>query len=680
MDVFIVRPFGVKKMLAENTAADQTPIQINFDKVQQELIDPALALVKLKGGTTGKIFEAGDIREDMFSLLLMADLVIADITMHNANAFYELGIRHALRDRRTILIKSPGISETPFDILGYRYLSYDYKAPGAALPDLVKMITETVGSDRIDSPVFKLLPKLKSQDYEKFLVLPEGFVDEVRIARESGSVGKLSLLAYEAENYNWAIPGLRLIGEALYQSRAFELARLVWEKVKSELNFDMHANNRLATIYQRLAEKELPKNATLGTELLSRSESATDILLTDPSSLEKEQCAEVYALKGRNKKARWVSVWKNLPDDQKGPAALQSELLDEAIAFYELGYYYNLNHFYAGINAVSLLTVQSALAEKYPIQWENKFSKKKEAERQFEDLNEKRQQLAAAMRVTVTAEEQMLKQKNLQNTWLDITEADLVFLTESSPARVTTVYKMALQKANAFNFDAVQRQLLLFKALGIFADNVDAILKMIPAQYAVQSAPVHRLLFSGHMIDKPDRATPRFPATHETAAKEKIKKAVLNETSDKSKQYLGTAGGACGGDILFHEVCMELGIPSELYLGLPADEFIERSVAFAGPSWIDRFNKLYERLPHHILCDTPSLPKWLDKKENYTIWTRTNLWALHSALVNGGAHLSVIALWDGQGADGPGGTEHMVGEAKSKGAKILVIDTNTLST
>ncbi len=678
MDVFIVRPFGVKKILAEGTGSDQTPIQINFEKVQEELLDPALALLKFKGGTTGKIFEAGDIREDMFSLLLMADLVIADITMHNANAFYELGIRHALRDRRTILIKSPGMSETPFDILGYRYLSYDYKAPGAALPDLVTMIRETVGSDRVDSPIFKLLPKLKSQDYEKFLVLPEGFVDEVRIARESGSVGKLSLLAYEAEDYSWAIPGLRLIGEALYQSRAFELAKFVWEKVKSELNLDINANDRLATIYQRLAEKELPRNPNLGSELLSKSEGATDILLAEPSSLEKEQRAEVYALKGRNKKSRWVSVWKNLPDDQMAPTALQSELLDEAIAFYELGYYHNLNHYYAGINAVSLLTVQSALAEKYPIHWENKFSKKKEAERQLEDLNEKKLQLAAAMRVTIAAEEQMLKQKNQQNTWLDITEADLVFLTETSPARVITAYKMALQKANAFNFDVVQRQLLLFKALGIFAENADAILKLIPAQYAVQSPPVHRLLFSGHMIDKPDRATARFPARNERAAKEQIKKEVLNEISDKSKQYLGIAGGACGGDILFHEVCIELGIPTELYLGLPADEFIERSVAFAGALWIDRFNNLYERLPHHILCDTPSLPKWLDKREKYTIWTRANLWMLHSALINGGSHLTVIAFWDGQGGDGPGGTEHMVGQAKSKGAKTIVIDTKAL--
>jgi hypothetical protein len=30
----------------------------------------------------------------MFGLILEADLVVCDITVHNANVFYELGIRH----------------------------------------------------------------------------------------------------------------------------------------------------------------------------------------------------------------------------------------------------------------------------------------------------------------------------------------------------------------------------------------------------------------------------------------------------------------------------------------------------------------------------------------------------------------------------------------------------------
>lgn len=679
MDVFIVRPFGVKKVLKEIAGAPPEAIAIDFDKVQMELIDPALQQLKLEGGTTGKIFEAGDIREDMFSLLLQADLVIADITIHNANAFYELGIRHALRDRKTILIKSPGLSETPFDIMGDRYLSYDRNAPSKALPDLVKMISDTGNADRVDSPVFRMLPKLKAQDYEKFVAVPEGFAEEVRSAKDAGQVGKLSLLAFEAEDFPWAIPGLRLIGEALYQSRAFDLSRLVWEKVKAELPADNNANDRLATIYQRLAERELPSNQALGAELLSRSDSAIDILLADPLEANKDQRAEYFALKGRNKKTRWLNAWKRLPADQAAPAALVSDWLDESRSMYELGYYHNLNHYYAGINALSLITIETALAEKYTAEWENKFAKKREADRTFEELQEKKQALGAALRVTIDAEQQLRREKNEEDTWLDITEADFIFLTDSSIGRIITTYTTALQGGTAFNYDAVQRQLSLFKGLGIFSDHVDAILAAMPAQQAVKNTVVHILLFTGHMIDKPDRATPRFPASREKSARAEIKKMVEKEIADQTKTYYGISGGACGGDILFHEVCKELNIPTTLYLALPRDQFITGSVAFAGPSWIDRFNALYATLPHFILCDTPSLPKWLEKKKDYTIWTRNNLWMLQNALVNGGMHLSVIALWDGKGGDGPGGTEHMVFEAKSKGAKTLIIDSNTLT-
>ena len=102
MQAFIVRPFGIKQ-------------DIDFEKVERELIQPALKAVNVAGATTAKIVEAGNIREDMFSQLLLADLVIADLSIHNANVFYELGIRHALRDKKTFLIRS-NKDEIPFDL------------------------------------------------------------------------------------------------------------------------------------------------------------------------------------------------------------------------------------------------------------------------------------------------------------------------------------------------------------------------------------------------------------------------------------------------------------------------------------------------------------------------------------------------------------------------------------
>src|SRR5262252_7264822 len=114
-NVFIVRPFGIKA-------------GIDFDRIETELVRPAMEQAGLTGGTTGQFIQQGNIRTDMFEQLLIADLVIADISIHNANVFYELGIRHALRDKRTFLIKSKG-DDAPFDLKTDRYLRYDANNP-----------------------------------------------------------------------------------------------------------------------------------------------------------------------------------------------------------------------------------------------------------------------------------------------------------------------------------------------------------------------------------------------------------------------------------------------------------------------------------------------------------------------------------------------------------------------
>jgi hypothetical protein len=54
---------------------------------------------------------------------------------HNANVFYELGIRHALRKKRSVLIKgSPVADDPPFDLLTDRYHRYNVDDP-ASLAD-----------------------------------------------------------------------------------------------------------------------------------------------------------------------------------------------------------------------------------------------------------------------------------------------------------------------------------------------------------------------------------------------------------------------------------------------------------------------------------------------------------------------------------------------------------------
>ena len=107
---FVIRPF--------NTKTDTSGKQIDFERVYHSLIGPVLEELNIESGPMGEIVESGNIREDMFALILEADLVVCDITIHNANVFYELGIRHALRKKRTLLIKGlPSGDDTPFDVL-----------------------------------------------------------------------------------------------------------------------------------------------------------------------------------------------------------------------------------------------------------------------------------------------------------------------------------------------------------------------------------------------------------------------------------------------------------------------------------------------------------------------------------------------------------------------------------
>ncbi len=191
----------------------------------------------------------------------------------------------------------------------------------------------------------------------------------------------------------------------------------------------------------------------------------------------------------------------------------------------------------------------------------------------------------------------------------------------------------------------------------------------------------HYLLFTGHMIDAPDRAQERFPAGAAPAVRAAIE-AKLREVMEESfgKELIGIAGGACGGDIIFHEVCASLGIKTELYLALPREAFINESVAFAGDDWVERFDRLYTTLPYRILSHQKALPAWLEKRRPYdSLWPRANLWMLYNALANDALNMTLVALWDGKGGDGEGGTAHMVKLARESGGTTERIDLTALA-
>lgn len=172
------------------------------------------------------------------------------------------------------------------------------------------------------------------------------------------------------------------------------------------------------------------------------------------------------------------------------------------------------------------------------------------------------------------------------------------------------------------------------------------------------------------MIDAPGREKPRFPADQEDVARQAIREAVEAEQKRPGGAAFGIAGGASGGDILFHEICAELGIPTRLYLALPRDPYLEASVAPAGGDWVERFDRLAGKVPPRVLGDA--------EERDGDIWQRSNLWMLDDALAGGGEHVTLIALWNGQEGDGPGGTGDLVERARERRARTVILDTGKL--
>ena len=209
-------------------------------------------------------------------------------------------------------------------------------------------------------------------------------------------------------------------------------------------------------------------------------------------------------------------------------------------------------------------------------------------------------------------------------------------------------------------------------------------------------APAAVLLFAGHRLDAAGRKVPRFPAAQEATARQALRRAIAAwqarcqaGAADPAAGagLLGIAGGASGGDILFHEVCAELGLASALYLPMARTPYLPASVQVAPvldsvPGWVARFKTLCQanaaagRL--HQLGRSARLPAWLKPLAGYSIWQRNNRWLLQSALAHGASRLTLLVLWDGQGGDGPGGTQHLVQVAQAVGAELQHIDTRVL--
>lgn len=661
---FIIRPFGKK--------TDSSGKEINFDQVHQELIGPALEATALGGGTTGEIVDSGNIREDMFQLILEADLVVCDITVLNANVFYELGIRHALRKKRTVLIKGqPTKDGTPFDLLTDRYLPYEIDDPGAAKDDLVETINASLRSDReTDSPIFQMLPSLPEADWSNLVVVPLDFREEVSRAQAATAKGWLRILAEEVRSRRFQWEGLRLVGKAQWKLKDWEGARESWEAIREPYPEDIEANLALANIYERLYREDRQEKRPA---LLEASDHAIRRVLACNTASRAER-AEALALQGRNEKTRWRLEFDPLETAEERRKAAMNRALIRSYESYREAFSQDLNHFYSGLAALQMGTILVDLSDSDA--WYNAFDSDEQAESHKQRLGADVENLQSVVRTSVDAALGRMSSDDPERRWAEISRADVLFLsTEGRDTRVINAYKDAIPLDEPFAWDAARGQLDLFADLGVREELARKVIEEIDGRFAGQERetpgkPIHIIVFGGHVVDAPGRAEPRFPASREDQAKALLRAAVEGLIDDQ-QEFVGLASAAPGADILAHEICAELDLPSTICLPMPAEDY-SRIVFKDLDDWRTRFLALRQDREVLELSDREGLPRWLHGSRANP-WERGNRWVLQMALTGGAERITLIALWDGkEQGDAPGGTAHLVQLARDAGTVNFV--------
>lgn len=141
----------------------QTGRVLDLDKTYKGIIKPAAEDAGFECVRADEVQHAGVIDIPMYDRLLKADLVIADLSTLNPNAFFELGVRYALRPCTTIVIAESEF-KNPFDTnhISVRRYRHDGKALDFEVVDefrmeLTNLINAVVASGNTDSPVYSQL-------------------------------------------------------------------------------------------------------------------------------------------------------------------------------------------------------------------------------------------------------------------------------------------------------------------------------------------------------------------------------------------------------------------------------------------------------------------------------------------------------------------------------------------
>lgn len=161
------------------------------------------------------------------------------------------------------------------------------------------------------------------------------------------------------------------------------------------------------------------------------------------------------------------------------------------------------------------------------------------------------------------------------------------------------------------------------------------------------------VVFTGHMVDRPDRSEPRFPEELVSTVAAEIQQRV-----DKLQPGFAFSSAACGSDILFLEAMLDRGAEVSIVLPYNEQAFIRDSVEVVPDgNWRARFDRVLARAARVI---TTSNQRLEIGGVSYEFCNELMLGLAAIRARQLGTKLIPLAVWDGRPGDGPGGAAAVV--------------------
>lgn len=134
----------------EHTSAERR----QTDGLLKAVIEPALRPLGITVTAAHILDQSGSISRQIIERLLRDDLVIADLTGHNPNVMYELGVRHAAR-KPVVILREDG-TRIPFDIQSDRVVDYrnDFLGTVELQREVRSKAQAALNDDEPDNPVY----------------------------------------------------------------------------------------------------------------------------------------------------------------------------------------------------------------------------------------------------------------------------------------------------------------------------------------------------------------------------------------------------------------------------------------------------------------------------------------------------------------------------------------------